>query len=125
MQLLGEFWGLIRPHRATIYVALATLSVSTLLGLAPLYGTKIVFDNILGDRPLPQRLTRIVALPADRVPTAGRRGRSDGRAGRGVRIGQPVVEVELDAGDCSLFAYRSASRSSTMPCGCRCIASTI
>ena len=70
-QLLGEFWGLIRPHRATIYVALATLSVSTLLGLAPLYGTKIVFDNILGDRPLPQRLTRIVALPADRVQLLG------------------------------------------------------
>ena len=64
--------------------------------------------------------------PAGRPrPTAGRRGRSDGRAGRGVRIGQPVVEVELDAGDCSLFAYRSASRSSTMPCGCRCIACTI
>ena len=70
-QLLREFWGLIRPHRATIYVALATLSVSTLLGLAPLYGTKIVFDNILGDRPLPQRLTRIVALPADRVQLLG------------------------------------------------------
>ncbi len=70
-QLLREFWGLIRPHRATIYVALATLSVSTLLGLAPLYGTKIVFDNILGDRPLPERLTRIVALPADRVQLLG------------------------------------------------------
>ena len=66
-QLLREFWGLIRPHRATIYLALATLSVSTILGLAPLYGTKIVFDNVLGDHPLPQRLTRIVALPADRV----------------------------------------------------------
>ncbi len=70
-QLLGEFWGLIRPHRATIYVALATLSVSTLLGLAPLYGTKIVFDNILGNHPLPQRLTRFVALPADRSQLLG------------------------------------------------------
>lgn len=66
-----RLWGLIRPHRATIYVALATLSVSTLLGPAPLYGTKIVFDNILGDRPLPQRLTRIVALPADRLQLLG------------------------------------------------------
>ena len=70
-QLLGEFWGLIRPHRATIYVALATLSVSTLLGLAPLYGTKIVFDNILGDHPLPQRLIRFVVLPADRGQLLG------------------------------------------------------
>jgi ATP-binding cassette subfamily B protein/subfamily B ATP-binding cassette protein MsbA len=70
-QLLGEFWGLIRPHRATIYVALATLSVSTLLGLAPLYGTKIVFDNILGDHPLPQRLIRFIALPADRGQLLG------------------------------------------------------
>jgi len=70
-QLLREFWGLIRPHRAAIYLALATLSVSTLLGLAPLYGTKIVFDNVLGDHPLPQRLTRIVALPADRSQLLG------------------------------------------------------
>ena len=71
LQLLREFWGLIRSHRAAIYVALATLSVSTILGLVPLYGTKIVFDNILGDHPLPQRLTRIVALPADRVQLLG------------------------------------------------------
>jgi ATP-binding cassette subfamily B protein/subfamily B ATP-binding cassette protein MsbA len=70
-QLLGQFWGLIHPHRGAIYVALATLSVSTLLGLAPLYGTKIVFDNILGDHPLPQRLTRIIALPADRAQLLG------------------------------------------------------
>src|SRR5579862_9781263 len=70
-QLLQEFWGLIRPHRAAIYAALASLSVSTLLGLLPLYGTKIVFDNILGDHPLPQRLTRIVALPADRGQLLG------------------------------------------------------
>jgi ATP-binding cassette subfamily B protein/subfamily B ATP-binding cassette protein MsbA len=70
-QLLREFWGLIRPHRAAIYLALATLSVSTLLGLAPLYGTKIVFDNVLGDHPLPRRLTRIVALPADRGQLLG------------------------------------------------------
>ena len=92
-QLLGEFWGLIRPHRATIYVALATLSVSTLLGLVPLYGTKIVFDNILGDHPLPQRLTRIVALPADRgqllgvvavaMVAAGRGGANWSACGRG------------------------------------------
>jgi ATP-binding cassette subfamily B protein/subfamily B ATP-binding cassette protein MsbA len=47
LQLLGQFWGLIRPYRGTLYVALATLSVSTFLGLVPLYGTKIVFDNIL------------------------------------------------------------------------------
>ncbi len=70
-QLLKEFWGLIRPHRATLYVALAALSVSTLLGLVPLYGTKIVFDNVLGDHPLPPRLTRIVALPADRGQLLG------------------------------------------------------
>jgi ATP-binding cassette subfamily B protein/subfamily B ATP-binding cassette protein MsbA len=41
------------------------------LGLVPLYGTKIVFDNILGDHPLPQRLTRFVALPADRGQLLG------------------------------------------------------
>lgn len=70
-QLLAEFWGLVHPHRAAIYAALAALSVSTLLGLVPLYGTKIVFDNVLGDHPLPQRLTHIVALPADRGQLLG------------------------------------------------------
>jgi ATP-binding cassette subfamily B protein/subfamily B ATP-binding cassette protein MsbA len=70
-QLLREFWGLVRPHRAAIYLALATLSVSTLLGLAPLYGTKVVFDNVLGDHPLPLPLTRFVALPADRSQLLG------------------------------------------------------
>jgi ATP-binding cassette subfamily B protein/subfamily B ATP-binding cassette protein MsbA len=70
-RLLADFWALICPHRGAIYVALATLSVSTLLGLLPLYGTKIVFDNILGDHPLPQRLTRIVPLPADRFELLG------------------------------------------------------
>jgi ATP-binding cassette subfamily B protein/subfamily B ATP-binding cassette protein MsbA len=70
-QLLGQFWGLIHPHRGAIYLALVTLSVSTLLGLVPLYGTKIVFDNILGDHPLPQRMTRLVNLPADRTQLLG------------------------------------------------------
>ena len=77
-------------------------------------------------RPSAARAADAHRGPAGRPrPTAGRLGRSDGRAGRGIRIGRSVVEVELDAGDCSSFAYRSASRSSTMPCGCRCIACTI
>ena len=45
--------------------SLILLAISTALGLVPLYGTKIVFDNVLGGRPLPPRLTGIVPLPAD------------------------------------------------------------
>src|SRR5687768_16427346 len=40
--LLAAFWGLLRGHRATLGAAMCTLSVSTLLGLLPLYGTKLV-----------------------------------------------------------------------------------
>ena len=55
-QLFLAFWRMLRGHRAVIFLALLTLSVSTLLGLVPLYGTKLVFDNVLGGRPLPPQL---------------------------------------------------------------------
>lgn len=101
-QLLREFWGLIRPHRAAIYLALATLSVSTLLGLAPLYGTKIVFDNVLGDHPLPQPLTRIVALPADRGQLLGV-----------VAVVMVALAVACECGSCARSRGSSTSRART------------
>lgn len=63
-QLFGAFWGFLRGHRGTMYFALCTLSISTLLGLVPLYGTKLVFDNVLGDRPLPPLVHDTIGLPA-------------------------------------------------------------
>ncbi|HEX8521771.1 MAG TPA: ABC transporter ATP-binding protein [Tepidisphaeraceae bacterium] len=63
--LFQEFWHLLRGHRAILIAALCTLSVSTLLSLIPLYGTKLVFDNVLGGRPISPSVSRIVHLPSD------------------------------------------------------------
>jgi ATP-binding cassette, subfamily B, bacterial len=62
-KLLLEFFRLIKGHRLMLVMTLATATVATLIGLAPLYGTKIVFDNVLGNEPLPGFLAQWV--PAD------------------------------------------------------------
>src|SRR5215207_11186711 len=54
LTLLRAFWGLLRGHHLTMTAALTTLAASTLLGLVPLYCTKLVFDNVLGTQPLPR-----------------------------------------------------------------------
>jgi ATP-binding cassette subfamily B protein/subfamily B ATP-binding cassette protein MsbA len=64
--LLGRLWGLLRGHRLTLMVALITLSVATLLKLVPIYGTKIVLDNVLAGHPLPATVPTWVRLPTDR-----------------------------------------------------------
>lgn len=50
--LLAEFLGLLKGQRLALSVALATLSVSTLLKLVPPAATKIVIDNVLGGKPI-------------------------------------------------------------------------
>ena len=52
-ELFGAFWRMVRAYRAMLLLSLVTASVSTLLGIAPLYGTKLVVDNVLGGKPLP------------------------------------------------------------------------
>jgi ATP-binding cassette subfamily B protein/subfamily B ATP-binding cassette protein MsbA len=64
-QLFGAFWGLLRGYRRMLLLALICLAVSTLLGLMPLYGTKIVFDSVLREQPLPTGLPAWVPLPTD------------------------------------------------------------
>ncbi len=52
--LFIAFVKLIRRYHAVVAFCLMTATVSTLLGLLPIYGTKIVFDYVLSDRsPLP------------------------------------------------------------------------
>ena len=63
--LLRAFWGLLREHRLKLIAALCTLSASTLLGLIPLYGSKLVFDNVLDTKPLSPGL-HWLPLPTDR-----------------------------------------------------------
>jgi ATP-binding cassette subfamily B protein/subfamily B ATP-binding cassette protein MsbA len=69
--LLREFLKLLRGHRATVAAALATLTVSTLLGLMPLYGSKLVVDNVLGSHPLPARLAHLPAEPRQLLLVVG------------------------------------------------------
>jgi ATP-binding cassette subfamily B protein/subfamily B ATP-binding cassette protein MsbA len=64
-KLFVQFWGLLAGHRRMLVLALGTLGISTLLGLIPLYGTKIVFDSVLRENPLPLQLPHRVHLPLD------------------------------------------------------------
>jgi ATP-binding cassette, subfamily B, bacterial len=63
IRLLAEFWGMLRGLRGTLILVLIASSISTLLGLIPLYGTKIVFDSVLRERPLPPELPLWIHLP--------------------------------------------------------------
>lgn len=51
-ELFRRFWGLLRGFKGTMVWALVTLGISVIIGLIPLYGTKLIFDNVLGDKPL-------------------------------------------------------------------------
>ena len=65
-RLLADFWGLMRGYRRTLAFVLIALGFSTMLGLVPLYGTKIVFDSVLRDKPLPAGLPHWIHVPQDR-----------------------------------------------------------
>jgi ATP-binding cassette subfamily B protein/subfamily B ATP-binding cassette protein MsbA len=70
LKLFRGFWGLMRGHRGMLAAALCTASVSTVLGLIPLYGTKLVFDNVLDTKPIPPEMAWL-NLPADRRTLLG------------------------------------------------------
>lgn len=59
-QLLAQFWQQLTGHHGKVIFALATLTVSTLLGLIPPAGTKLAIDYVLTDppQPLPSWLSR-------------------------------------------------------------------
>ncbi|HEY0007915.1 MAG TPA: ABC transporter ATP-binding protein [Tepidisphaeraceae bacterium] len=65
IQLLRGFWDMIRGFRGTLMAVLAVLTISTLLGLMPLYGSKIVFDSVLREDPLPVELPSWISLPKE------------------------------------------------------------
>lgn len=52
-QLVWEFLRLLRPYSSRIAAILASLTLATLIGLAPPAGTKLVIDYGLSGRPLP------------------------------------------------------------------------
>jgi len=66
LKLVVEFWGMLKGFRGLLAMVLLALGLSTVLGLVPLYGTKIVFDSVLSDRPLPTKMPHWVRLPTNR-----------------------------------------------------------
>ena len=64
-RLYRELNRLLRGHRLSIALALGLLSFTTLLRLVPPAATKLVIDNVLLRRPLPEPLARW--LPAGRA----------------------------------------------------------
>ncbi len=101
---------------------LVTLTFATLFGLIPLYGTKVVFDYVLTDQPVPDAWRQWINLPT----------------GRGMllqwvalaMISFSLVSLMLGIGvdgmrRASPSGYRSVCGGTclNMPSGCRCIAS--
>lgn len=66
-ELLSKFWELLEGNRRAVVFALATLTVSTLLNLAPPAAIKVAVDTVLNqDAPLPESLLGY-SLPQDRT----------------------------------------------------------
>jgi ATP-binding cassette, subfamily B, bacterial len=61
--LLAQFWAMLRGFRRMLILVLIAVTISTLLGLIPLYGTKIIFDSVLRERPLPPQVPNWIHLP--------------------------------------------------------------
>ncbi len=71
VDLFSRFWALTRGHRGAIYFALATLSVTTAVGLVIPASTKIAIDYALTDSPGPEGVPmwarEMFGVPADRM----------------------------------------------------------
>jgi ATP-binding cassette subfamily B protein len=65
-RLLLDFLGLLRGQSVSLTVAMATLTVATVLRLLPPLATKLVIDNVLTAGPLPAWWTNVWQLPSDR-----------------------------------------------------------
>jgi ATP-binding cassette subfamily B protein/subfamily B ATP-binding cassette protein MsbA len=65
VQLFRQFLKFLGGHRGVLAVALVLSGVATLVGLIPLYGTKVIIDNVLGDEPLDRSLPAWVHAPSD------------------------------------------------------------
>ncbi|MCH8969938.1 MAG: ABC transporter ATP-binding protein [Planctomycetes bacterium] len=65
-ELFRAFLGLLCGHRRMLCLVLGALSISTVLALMPLMGTKIVLDNVLAGHPLPDWLPDWLPVPESR-----------------------------------------------------------
>ena len=58
IDLVRAFWRLCASQHRSIGFALLGLTVATVIGLIPPVAIKVVFDNVLGDQPLPEAVLR-------------------------------------------------------------------
>ncbi|MCA9134632.1 MAG: ABC transporter ATP-binding protein, partial [Planctomycetales bacterium] len=63
-QLLVQFWNQLAEHRAKVLLALAMLTVATLLSLIPPAGTKLAIDYVLSEPPQPMPSWLAAAIPS-------------------------------------------------------------
>jgi len=65
-ELVRRFVQLLKGQRLAVIFSLATLTVSTCLGLIPPAATKFIVDYVLVDNPLPASIPAWLTLPTDR-----------------------------------------------------------
>ncbi len=65
LELVREFYQLMKSQRGPVAFALFTLTISTILGLIPPLATKFVIDYVLGNETTPAWLTDPLPLLAD------------------------------------------------------------
>ena len=53
-ELVRAFFALLKPHRLSIALSLGTLTVATVMALAPPAATKFIVDYVLGDKSIPE-----------------------------------------------------------------------
>lgn len=70
-ELFRAFISMLRGHRGTIALCLVTLTISTVLSLVPVYGTKVVIDYVLIADPIPASVPFRQWIPEDRRTLLG------------------------------------------------------
>jgi ATP-binding cassette subfamily B protein/subfamily B ATP-binding cassette protein MsbA len=66
--LVAAFWRLLEGKRWLLLLALSTLSVATIIGLAMPAVTKVVIDYVLTDNPGPAGVPEWITAPRERIP---------------------------------------------------------
>ena len=69
--LLGKFFILAGQSRRNVYWSLGYLTIGAFVGLIPPVAAKVIFDNILGDEPLPAMVLELAPQLANKVTLLG------------------------------------------------------
>ena len=63
--LFRELWGLMAGFQGMMVATLVVLTISAVCALIPIFGTKVVFDHVLTDQPVPTEWREWIDLPSD------------------------------------------------------------